>query len=409
MDLRTISGRRIALTGLGLGVGALLLAGCNLGTPAVGYTLTDSQGDVVDPNGIATGDIDGDGDVDLVATGRFDATVMLNDGSGTFTAGPPIFGGGGQPSLADVDDDDDLDLLITVPSFEFGDQAVPALRRNDGTGAFGDYEVLETTEPLGGLTSLVPADADGDGDVDLLSTLRSTLDGDRQIGTYLNDGTGDFGPPSTSSLAFSTDTGSPVLLVTGDLDGDGDVDVVAADDARIDEGEITVERTFALVGLNDGTGAFTARPPIDTGTSGIIFATTPALGDLDGDGDLDLALGGGGGVSVLDGDGTGGFGAPQRTRVDGAREVDLLRPADIDGDGHLDLVGFGDTFGPTQGVVIYGDGIGGVDQVLKVGTGAKGLVARDLDVVDIDGDADLDVLYAAADGLGVLENVNGGR
>jgi hypothetical protein len=408
MEIGSMSGRRIAVVGLGLGVGALVLTGCHLGTPAVTIQPVDGRGDLIDPTGMVTGDIDGDADVDLIAVDDFDTSVLVNDGSGAFTPGPPAFGGGSRPSLADVDGDDDLDLLLAVPNFEFGQQRVPALRRNDGTGVFGDYEVLETTEPLGTLTGLVTGDADGDGDVDLFAALRTDGSGEA-VSTYLNDGTGTFGGPTTSPLGFPEGPNFPVNLVAGDLDADGDDDVVATAVGIVDNGDITFERTFAQAAVNDGAGVFTAGAPINTDATGFIFPLNPALGDLDADGDLDLALGGSNGVTTLLGDGAGGLAAPVRTPVADARTVEFVRPADIDGDGHVDLVGFAQVDSPSKGVVVYGDSTGGFEQVLKVGTGVTGTIGRDVEVADVDGDGDADVLYAGERTLGLLENVNGGR
>lgn len=85
--------------------------------------------------------------------------------------------------------------------------------------------------------------------------------------------------------------------------------------------------TFALLALNDGTGAFTAAgTPIDVSYAAI-FALTPALADLDGDGDLDLAVGGPGSITTLLADGTGGLAAPQLTPI--SASLDYITTADV--------------------------------------------------------------------------------
>jgi hypothetical protein len=390
------------------------MAGCELGKAPVTYELVDvdDANFPIGPTGMATGDIDGDADVDVVVTGRHSIGVLTNDGTGAFTLDAQGFADDTDASLADVDGDGDLDLVSAVPASVSSFPRQPALRRNDGNGTFGPIELLEPTTPLGTLIRLITSDVDGDGDVDLLSSL--TIDNDRFVATYLNDGTGAFGAPTASALGFTSDTATPVELVAGDLDGDGDDDVVATDVARIEtpDGD-TVERTFAMVGLNDGTGSFaSAGAPIDAGFAGTVFGLVPTLGDLDGDGHLDLALGGPSRVTILPGDGAGGFGPSQFGTITGSRDVDLVTPADIDGDGRLDLVGFADVLDPRKGVVAYGDGAGGIDEGITVTSGTRlggdGTPARDVETPDIDGDGDPDVLFLAGS-LGVLENVDGGR
>ena len=409
---RMVSRRRLVAVGAGA-VGVLVLAGCELGVAPVTYELVDvNQGNFrIGQTGLASGDIDGDGDIDVAVTGRNATGVLTNDGSGGFVLDVRS-GTGSQPSLVDVDGDGDLDLVSAVPANESGSDVVPSIRRNDGTGGFGAFEVVEPTPPPGQLTALVASDVNGDGAVDLLAALR--IGHGRFVATYLNDGTGAFGPPVTSSLGFTSDTATPVHLVAGDLDGDGAADVVATDTTEVTTpGGDTVERTVALVGRNDGTGAFTATGgPIEAGYNGVIYALFPALADLDHDGNLDLALGGPGLVTTLLGDGAGGFGAPVSSPISGAHSIELVTPADIDGDGNVDLVGFDDPLDARHGIVAYGDGSGGVDESLSVDTGTRlggdGTPAVGIRTTDIDGDGDPDVLFLAGS-LGVLENANGGR
>jgi len=168
--------------------------------------------------------------------------------------------------------------------------------------------------------------------------------------------------------------------------------------------------TFALLALNDGTGAFTAAgPPMDVSYAAI-FALTPALADLDGDGDLDLAVGGPGSITTLLADGTGGLAAPQLTPI--SASLDYITTADVDEDGIPDLIGFQSILDPTTGVIAYGDGAGGVADVHKVATGTSlgsdGTPAREVDVTDLEGDGDPDILFLGGS-LGVLENATDGR
>lgn len=408
MSLRRTTARA---GGAGLvAVGVLALAGCNLGVDPVTYELVDAEdgNTPLGPTGLADGDVDGDGDSDVVATGRDGYATLTNDGSGAFTLDfPRDFQPSARfPSLVDVDGDDDLDLVSSVDSLNQG--SVPAVRRNDGTGAFGGLEVLQPDPTPGDLTSLTTGDADGDGDIDVLVALR--IDQVRHVGVYLNDGTGAFGLPATYSLGYTSDRATPVNLVAGDLEGDGDIDVVATDNGPFTtpDGDV-VDGTIAMVGLNDGTGTFTAGSPLELSRNGVIFALTPALADLDNDGNLDLAVGGSGSITTALGDGAGGFAAPQRV---GVAKLDYITSADIDEDGNADIVGFEDILKATDGVVLYGDGAGGVAESHGLGTGTApggdGGVARQVGITDLEGDGDPDILFLAGS-LGVVENATEGR
>ncbi len=68
-------------------VATLALAGCNLGAPPVTVELKDPEhyGWPLTPTGMATGDVDGDDDIDVVGTGDRGMAVLTNDGSGTLS------------------------------------------------------------------------------------------------------------------------------------------------------------------------------------------------------------------------------------------------------------------------------------------------------------------------------------
>jgi hypothetical protein len=405
--------RRLGIGGAALAV--LVMAGCNLGVAPVTYELKDPDDfDLpLGPTGVATGDIDDDGDVDVVATGSNGYAVLTNDGTGAlgidFPGGPPV--GGGRPALADIDGDDDLDLLETVTdSTQPGQPVVPALRRNDGTGAFGAIELVGPT-PLGGLSGFGAFDADGDGDVDLVASGR--FEGDRLVAVFPNDGTGTFGPAAAYPLGYASDEAASGPLEAGDLDGDGDTDLVVTDLRRPPPGQPTASRTIALVALNDGAGGFVATGgPIDVARPGLLAPLDPALADLDEDGTLDLAVGGPASITTLLGDGAGGFGAPRTSPMPDAHPLEFVTPTDIDEDGHVDLVAFDDLFSSEAGLVVYGDGTGGVadSHVVVSGTeiGDDGVMGNDVEIADLDGDGDPDILFVAGN-LGVVENNTNGR
>jgi hypothetical protein len=185
------------------------------------------------------------------------------------------------------------------------------------------------TNPFG----LAIADVDGDGKSDILQTNYNSA----TVSVYRN--TSSSGAINTSSFAGKVDftTGSiPYCVAVGDLDGDGKVDLVVANNAA---GTISVFRNTATSGTIT-SGSFAARTDFTTGTNpwGV------AIADVDGDGKLDIIVTNNGSttVSVFRNTSTPG----SITTGSFAAKVDFttgtspmgIAVGDIDGDGKLDFV-----------------------------------------------------------------------
>jgi hypothetical protein len=170
---------------------------------------------------VATADVDGDGDLDVLGTDIEDvsnkAVWFPNDGLGTLGEPVPIsLHAVGTRSLfpRTFDGDGDRDVAFNVEDFP------GFIVWQENTTGLGDFGVVHTvTDQVKAAFSISGGDLDGDGDVDLLSASQD----DDKIAWYRNtDGLGTFGP----QLVLSTSFRPRALGARLGLDGDGDLDVL---------------------------------------------------------------------------------------------------------------------------------------------------------------------------------------
>ena len=215
---------------------------------------------------VRVGDIDGDGDLDVVvANGRHwpqQNFALLNADAARFTEMKPV---GTELStsyaceLADFDGDGDLDLATG------NDMAPCKIYLNDSNGNF----VFKSTfgDPSS-VRSLTLADVDKDGDTDILMTCRR-----RQNWIFLNDGQAGF----ETKIKFGTSNDSTIDVAVGDVDGDGDNDLLLANrDSQPNAWLLNQEMAFSRK-LEFGDPQSQSRAVV--------------VGDFNGDQKLDWAVG----------------------------------------------------------------------------------------------------------------------
>jgi len=260
----------------------------------------------------ALGDLDGDGDLDVVfANMKGRSELWLNDGSGDFSREAVNIGGEAHGvGIGDWDGDGDQDLVLTPASRSEASR----IYFNDGSGALVAAET-SLDDASADANSVAVFDVEGDGDLDLGVYY---CDGQRHSRLYVNDGSGQF---------RAEDLRLPGLVSWGDIDGDGDIDAVGLQHQQNGSGFKVFENT--------GTLEFVESQHLQA--RGDFFPGSSALGDMDGDGDLDLvASGGPSRLTVLLNDGAGNFSISGT--VTRSLGIGRLTLGDFDGDGVVDVL-----------------------------------------------------------------------
>jgi hypothetical protein len=336
---------------------------------------------------IDLGDIDADGDLDLILTGDGGggsrvSKIYQNNGSGGFTeinSGSLTDVSSGSVDLGDIDNDGDLDLILT--GRVDGSTRVSEIYTNNGSGSFDEINSGDLTGVKNGSIKL--GDINGDSKLDLILTGN---DGSSEVSKiYQNDGSGGFTEINSGSLT-NVSSGSVDL---GDINGDSKLDLILTGN----DGSSRVSKIYT----NNGSGGFTE---INSGGLIGVYNSSIDLGDIDGDGDLDLILTGYDGSStrvskIYQNDGSGSFGEINSGSLIGVynSSIDL---GDIDNDGDLDLILTGNIGSSRVSKIYTNNGSGGFGEI---GEGSlTGVDNSSIGLGDIDGDGDLDLILTGYDG-----------
>ena len=343
----------------------------------VGFACPSAQVDFGSPkeldsmttaSSVDAADLDGDGDAEILAASFGEGRVAWFENLDVGTFGAPqdfaTLSGARGVRAHDLDGDGDQDVAVAAWNAN-----VFAWYENVG-GAAVISPVQRTVGSASSPNIAEGVDLDGDGDADLLTASYN----DDTVGWYANiDGLGTFGPRQI--LSATSDGAADVWAA--DVDGDGDLDVLAASD---------VDTTLAWFANVDGAASFGAKQTID---GGLVDAYSVRAFDADADGDADVVCGRTSADTLLfANDGAANF-APGQVAGPPAGGPGSVQVSDIDRDGDEDLVipsVFSDTI-----TWQANDGAGNFSPggTIDLPSGPWGLFAG-----DTDGDGDPDVATA---------------
>jgi hypothetical protein len=281
-------------------------------------------------------DVNGDGATDLVASGTTHGYIFLNDGDGKFTYEGELGQAGYRIKAADFNGDGltDLAMLSQDPA------TVPTylhILANNGAGGFVPVDV----GIIPGLSfGFDIGDIDGDGDIDVIACQTNYFAATPAAVIFKNAGNGTMGEPT---LFSDYPMNAPIYIRLGDFDNDGDLDLAMTNEI------IKGSRSGGnpVVYWNTGDGTFSGY------WAYFVVGGWPPLisGDMNNDGGIDLVVfndPGSTGIRVFlngqyvcvdsDNDGYGDPGHPENTCPDD-NCPDIYNPdqADNDGDGLGDV------------------------------------------------------------------------
>ncbi len=325
------------------------------------FTFAQSFGTSSDfANEVELGDIDNDGDQDVLMTFSTGTglVIRLNNGEGVFSQAATLGVGASfyRPEFGDINNDGILDIAVGSSTGTMW----AYLGNGDGT-----YEAPITTAFDAQTYETVLGDFNEDGNLDLIATMNSR----DTVAIALGNGDGTFQAETTYTVG-----GSPRGVAVGDLNSDGHMDLAIAGSGA---------NSVSLL-MGDGNGSFTVGTTLTGGLTPQMILIT----DLNQDGINDIALStyNNGYLSLFLGTATGSFTAG--TTVTLANGLFGLRQADFNNDGAPDLVALNSLNGDAS--ILINNGAGTFTQASTIST--VGLPIA-LAAGDVNGDGHAELLF----------------
>ena len=339
----------------------------------------------ITPESVVAGDFNHDGRLDLVVANAgnlftYGSTIsaLLGNGDGTFQ--PKVdYGTGSRPSfIASGDFNGDGDLDLAVANYNSSSISVLLGRGNGTFTAKIDSAVNFSPQRV------AVGDFNGDGKADLVVANQiynaTTRIYDAAISILLGKGNGTFAAKMDSSTGSATMATAIQSIAVGDLDGDGKSDLVVA---KGNSQTFYVTTISVLLGKGNGTFSPEVTYSVGSGPYAVV------IGDFNGDGKPDIATANyaSGSVSILLGKGRGTFATAVEYPVDAF--IDSLLSADCNGDGKPDLIVANSSY--NEFYVLLGNGEGTFGPCVTYVT-ANG--PNSVTLGDFNGDGKLDLVTA---------------
>jgi hypothetical protein len=333
------------------------------------------------PSRFLSADIDNDGDVDMIGFDYYNGiTLSSNNGDGSFAA--PVnesdwgknFGSNPRAvQYSDMDNDGYGDIVATRTN----NSTYIVILKNNGTGTFSRYDSVNTSS-ANVYYGTEAKDFNNDGKNDI-AYVKSAIDS--VFISYNSSGW-------TNNDSYSFPTHSGTRLTSGDIDNDGDVDLV-----------IGYEGGFGTLS-NNGDETFGSEAGYSS-TYNTYYLEQIMLSDVNGDGYLDVITTGGNnynqfGINLNNGDGTFGSESAYTLSIQPA----IMVAGDLDADGDIDLAFCYQN--ETYLNVAYNNGSGVFNQQALFSDRMPAFT-----MMDFDGDGDLDIVgkdYSSNVNLRILQN-----